>query len=183
MSRSKIPDVLFDLGQELELDLDFNTCLPNGDSVLLGFQMYEALIYCPGHQDEARRLSLFFESLLADQSLGTVLAATFNNLELRRGNAIMDYTAMNIWYNQLYRELDAMYNFSLGPSVMALSTVEQLHELTKLDPPYMGEYKGHIYAANGMNATYEDVSGDQIISTWLISMVTCFQHQVKSLIS
>ena len=102
--------------------------------------MYEALRYCPGYQDEAKRLSWFFESLLTDHSLGTVVAATFNNLEPRRGNDIQDYTTMNMWHNYMYKELDARYNFSLGPSVIALSTTEQLVELAKLDPPYLQEY-------------------------------------------
>ena len=95
MDNSKIPDVLFELGQEMKLTVDFNTWLPDDDSVILGFQMYEALLYCPGFQEEAKRLSLFFESLLTDQSLGTVLSATFNNLEPRRGNG---------WNEQSYFE-------------------------------------------------------------------------------
>ena len=47
---------------------------------------------------------------------------------------------MNMWHNYMYKELDARYNFSLGPSVIALSTTEQLVELAKLDPPYLQEY-------------------------------------------
>ena len=102
--------------------------------------MYVALLYCPDHHDEAKRLSLFFESLLTNHTLGTVLAATFNNLETRLDNDKMDYTTMHMWHNYLYKELDARYNFSLGPSVIALSTTEQLVELAKLDPPYLREY-------------------------------------------
>ena len=140
MSSLDIPYVLFELGEELNLNLDFNIWLPNDEYVTLGFQMYAALRYCPSYQDEAKRLSLFFESLLTDHSLGTVVAATFNNLEPRLGNRIHDYTTMNMWHNYLYKELDARYNFSLGPSVIALSTTEQLVELAKLDPPYLREY-------------------------------------------
>ena len=135
LSILKIEDVLFELEEELRLDLDFNTWLPDDDSVILGFQMFEALLYCQDHQDEAKRLSLFFDSLLTDQSLCTVLSATFNNLEARRGNDIQDYTAVNMWHNFLYKELDARYNFSFGSSVIALSTTEQLQELAKLKPP------------------------------------------------
>ena len=125
----------------LTLNFDFNIWLPDDESVMLGFQWYEALCYCPGHQDEGKRLALFFESLLTDHSLSTVLAATFNNLEPTQGNAIQDYTPMNMWFHYLYKELDAWYNFSLGSTVIALSTTGQLQELTKLDPPYMAEYK------------------------------------------
>ena len=78
---------------------------------------------------------------MEDNSLGTVLSATFNNLEPKLGNDIKDYTAMNMWYNYLYKELDTKYNFSLAASVIALSTTEQLVELEKLDPPYFREYK------------------------------------------
>ena len=48
---------------------------------------------------------------------------------------------MNKWFNYLYKELDAWYNFSLGPTVIALSTNEQLQELLKLDPPYLDKYE------------------------------------------
>ena len=140
MCTDHIPEVLFELGQELRLNIGFNTLLPDDYSVKLGFQMYVALLYCPDHHDEAKRLSLFFESLLTNQTLGTVLAATFNNLETGLDSDIMDYTTMHMWHNYLYKKLDARYNFSLGASVIALSTTEQLVELAKLDPPYLREY-------------------------------------------
>ena len=56
------------------------------------------------------------------------------------GNTIEDYTAINMWY----KELDTRYNFSVGPTVVALSTTEQLKELAKLDSPYLGEHKEYV---------------------------------------
>ena len=138
----KIPDVLFEFGQHLRLNWGFYTWLPNDESVKLGFQMYEALHFCADHQDEGKRLSLFFESLLTGHTLGTVLASTFNNLEPRLDTGIQDYTAMTMWHNYLYKELDTRYNFSLGPSVIVLSTSEQLQELARLEPPYLREFGG-----------------------------------------
>ena len=67
----------------------------------------------------------------------TVVASTLNILKPKMGNEIEDYTAINMWY----KELDARYNFSVGPTVVALSTSEQLQELDKLDPPYMTSEK------------------------------------------
>ena len=81
---------------------------------------------------------MFFESLLNNHSLGTVLAATFNNLE---DSGIQGNTAINMWYKYLYKEFDSRFNFSLGQSVIAISTIEQLKELSKLDPPYLDQYK------------------------------------------
>ena len=63
----KIPipeEVLFEMAQELQIAVNYDTWLPYDDSVMLGFQMYQALLYCPDHQDEAKRQFAFFESLL-----------------------------------------------------------------------------------------------------------------------
>ena len=81
---------------------------------------------------------MLFESLLTDHSLGTVVAATFNNVE---DSDIQDNTAMNMWHKYLYKELDSRFNFFLGSSVVAISTNEQLQELAMRDPPYLDQYR------------------------------------------
>ena len=133
--------VLFEMGQDMMMDISFDFWLADDDSVKLGFQMYEALHFCPDHQDEGKRLSLFFESLLTNHSLGTVVAATFYNVEERQDSGIQDYTSMNMWHKYLYKELDSRFNFTLGPSVVAISTVEQLKEMRKHDPLYLEQYE------------------------------------------
>ena len=127
--------------QELKVGINFNAWLADDDhAVKIGFQLYAALLFCPNHQDEAKRLSLFFESLITSHPLTTVMSATFNNLG-SSNNGIQDYTAMKMWFNYLYREFDTTLNFSLGPNVIALSTEKQLRDLAMLDPPYLSDTK------------------------------------------
>ena len=120
------------------LDIRFNVWLADDDSLKLGFQMYEALQFCPDHQDEGKRLALFFESLMTNHSLETAVAATFNNVD---DSDIQDHTTINLWQKYLYKELDSRFNFSLGQRVIAISTIEQLQELAKLGPPYLDQYR------------------------------------------
>ena len=136
LRETQITEVIVKTRQELKIDLGSNTWLPNDDLIKHGFKMYAALLYCPDQRVENKRLSLFFESLLTHHSLSTVVAATVNSLKAKRGNDIDDYTAINLWY----KELDARYNLSLGPTVIALSTSEQLDQLAKFDLPYLTEY-------------------------------------------
>ena len=82
------------------------------------------------------RLEVFFKHILTNERLTSVVASTIHNLKPRAGDSIKDLSPVELWYN----ELDARYNFSLGPAVIALSTTEQLEQLTKLDPPYLKPY-------------------------------------------
>ena len=157
LTEYQIANVIFNTAQELKFDFGICTWLSDDESVELGFQMYEGLLYRPDHQEEAKRLFSFFESLLMDHSLSTVVAAAVNNLETKVGNEIKDYSGMNTWY----KTLDARYNFSLGNAVMALSTTEQLVELAKSNPPYLAQYKELANCTDGTKTTCEklDISG------------------------
>ena len=123
-----------------ELGVGFNPLLwpvDDDDTVDLGFQLYMTLLYCPDNQDEKGRLATFFENLITHEYLTSVVASTMHNLKPRAGGNINDFSPVDMWYN----DLDARYNFSLGPAVIALSTTEQLEHLAKLDPPYLTQYK------------------------------------------
>ena len=119
--------------------------------------MYEVVRFCPDHQHEATRLSVLFQHLLTEHSLGTVVAATFNNVD---ASDIQDNTTMNMWHKYLYKELDSRFNFSLGQSVIALSTVDQLKELAKLDPPYLDKYEEIVKCTDQLQTCEkQDLSG------------------------
>ena len=141
VSQGEMFAVLYQIGLELNLTVNFPTWIPDDDddSIRLGIQLYAALLFCPDHTDEAKRISLFFEPLIINETLATVLSATFNNLE-QSNNGIQDYTPINLWYNHLYKRLDSRFNFSLDSSVIALSSLDQLTQLKKLDPPYLARY-------------------------------------------
>ena len=124
--------------QELNLTISFDSWIPEGD-LALGAQLLSAIWYCPHQLVEAAKLSVFFEFLLTNHSLEAVVAATMNSIQPRGGNTIKDFTAMNMWYN----ELDKRYNFSIDPIVATLSTSDQLKQLKKLDPPFMKDVNGN----------------------------------------
>ena len=96
---------------------------------------------CSQRLVEAAKLSVFFEALLINHSIETVVAATMNSIQPRAGNTIIkDFTAINKWYN----ELDKRYNFSIGHIVAALSTTEQMKQLKKVDPPFLEDFNGTL---------------------------------------
>ena len=138
----RVAQVIVQSGQELNLRYGFNTCISSDseEELVLATKLFSVLHYCPQHLVESAKLSVFFESLLKDHSLETVLAATMHNLQPRAVNNIKDFTAMNMWFEHLSKR----YSFSIGPSIIAMSTTEQLLNLAKLDPPYLREYQNAI---------------------------------------
>ena len=61
---------------------------------------------------EASKLSVFFEFLIENHNLRTVLASTALNVEPRSGNMINNFATINMWFERLSER----YNFSLGPN-------------------------------------------------------------------
>ena len=125
------------VAQELNLTIGFDGWIPEAD-LGLGAKIYLVIRECSQHFVEAAKLSVFFESLLTNHSIETVVAATINSIQPRGGNALKDFTAINKWYD----ELDKRYNFSIGPIVAALSNTDQLKQLKKLDPPFLEDFNG-----------------------------------------
>ena len=78
-------------------------------------------------------MSKLFESLIANHSLTTVVAATMHNIQPRAGDNIKDFTAVNIWYQRL----DERYNFSLDSVLLSLMTSDERTQLETLMPPYV----------------------------------------------
>ena len=104
----------------------------------LGAKIYLVIRECSHRFVEAPKLSVFFEALLINHSLETVVAATMNSIQPRAGDTIKNFTAVNMWYDHL----DQMYNFSIFPIIAALSTNSQLGQLRNLEPPYMKATNG-----------------------------------------
>ena len=114
----------------------WNTWIRDED-IPLGMELYSAIYYCPDHLKEAKYLSLFFNHILTEQTLRTVVATTFHNIQPNGGGWIKDFSAVNMWY----KRLEARYNFSLGPSILGSITSDKLSELVTLHPPYLDEHK------------------------------------------
>ena len=62
-----------------------------------------------------------------------MVAATIHNIQPRAGDNIMDFTAINMWYQRL----DERYNFSLDSVLLPLLNSKSLAELERLKPPFM----------------------------------------------
>ena len=169
-SAKQITELILKIRRELNLDVSQLRWVSDDYLVILGFKMYAAITYCPGNQDEAGRLSLFFESLLTNNhSLSTIVAATVNSLQPVAGDNIKDFSTLNMWY----KELDARYNFSLGPTVIALSNKKQLEELANLDPPYMEDYKDCLDSQGKTTCTKLSRSGTSNFFPCLILNQIC----------
>ena len=97
-------------------------------------ELFVILKNCPRHLSETWRLSKFFENLLQNQNLKTVLAATLHTLEYNASDEMKVF----------YKHLDAKYNISLGKSLIGFSNTRQLEELAALDLPYLEDYREDI---------------------------------------
>ena len=82
---------------------------------------------------EAAKSSILSESLITNENLNTVVAATLHNIQPRAGDNIKDFTAINIWYQRL----DDKYNFSLGPKILPLMNYDSLKQLKTLEAPFL----------------------------------------------
>ena len=142
LKESEEHDVVEKASQELGLMHDVDSWFPwiSDDDMSFGMELYSMIHYCPPITVEAAKLAAFFESLLTNESLNTVVAATIHNIQPRAGDNIKDFNAINMWYERL----DERYNFALASAILGLQTSESLDQLAAFDPPYLREYRDTI---------------------------------------
>ena len=124
-----------------EMDLfDTESFIAQHD-IELGVKLYVILHYCPHSVQESIKLNMFYKDLLMKQNLRTVIQATMNNV-LPGTSTIRDRGTIITFFNRL----DGMYNFTrdITPLMAALSTSDQLKELTKLGLPFVDLYTDTI---------------------------------------
>ena len=131
--------MIYKTAQDLKIHYDSNQWIPKED-LRLGIELFSAIHYCPETLIESAKLFALFESLITNENLNTVVAATMHNIQPRAGDNIKDFTAINMWYERL----EERYNFSLGSVISPLLTTDSLKQLKKLDPPYMKEIETRI---------------------------------------
>ena len=124
--------VINHIQEELQLEYKEYPQISDED-IELGVELYSYLHYCERKVVEAAKLSLFFEELLTNHGLRTVVATTMNNIQPRVGEKLEDLTAMNMWFDHLDKKL----NLSLGPLLVGLSSTSELRSLLELDPPFL----------------------------------------------
>ena len=139
LRETQVADAIYRSGQDLNLKYDWNLWIPEED-LAFGTELYSALFYCPKQLVESAKLSVLFESLLTNQSLNTVVAATLHNIQPRAGDNIKDFTSINMWY----QSLDVRYNFSLGSYILPLLKTDNLTTLESLHPPYLQRHKDFL---------------------------------------
>ena len=137
LSGDEVYQKIIKAAQDINLTITFDSWIPE-DDLALGAQLLSAIKYYPHNMVDAAKMSVFFEFLLTNHNLETVVAATMNSIQPRGGDIIRELTVINTWYE----ELDGRYNFSMGPVVSALSTSEQLKQLKRLDPPFLEDFDG-----------------------------------------
>ena len=151
LNASQIAEVIVDLGFYLgKIEYDWYIRITEKD-IEFGTQIYSALLFCPIHFVENRKINAFFKTLLPSKGgrkseLNSLVAATFHSLLPKPGNIIKDFTALNMWYEALGQK----YNFSLGPTILGLVTTDGLDQLAKHDVPFFKKYK--TYVKNCLNA-------------------------------
>ena len=115
LSNKQAAEVVYKTGQEFNINYDWNTWNPDED-ISFGIQLYSAVHYCPDHLIEAAKLFHFFDNLIQNHSLNTVVAATIQTIQQVVGDSVKDFTAINMWHEKL----DERYNFSLAPIITPL---------------------------------------------------------------
>ena len=133
----------------LDLKINYDNHWIREEDLRLGTELYSVLS-CPAELVEAAKLSKLFESLITNENLNTVVAATMHNIQPRAGDNIKDFTAINMWYQRL----DERYNFSLGPNILPLMTTVNLTKIITLDPPFMQYNAGFIYQQKYMSSVF-----------------------------
>ena len=149
LNENQVAEVIYETGKEHKLRYDVSTSVPEED-LAFGIQLYAAIHSCPDHLVEAAKIFHFFETLISNKTLNTVVAATMQNIQPNADENIKDFTAVNIWYERL----DERYNFSLGPVVLPLLTSDSLERLKSLDPPYLKDLEAKINGDNNMSALF-----------------------------
>ena len=127
--------------KRIEMNLTSYESFTTEHDVELGTKLFIVLHYCPHSVQESIKLSMFYRELLKRQNLKTIIQATMNNV--LPGNTAVEDRATTI---NFFNELDRMYNFTHGltPLMIAISSSDQLRELTKIGLPFLDSYNGII---------------------------------------
>ena len=138
-------EVIRKTADELDLVHGINAWVPEED-LAFGIELYSIIHDCPSNLvAEPGKMSIFFEHLLTNHSLNSLVAATLHSIQPKADKSTEDFTAVNMWYERL----DKRYNFSLGPVVLPLLASDNLTRLASLEPPYLKEYSNenltHVY--------------------------------------
>ena len=140
LDENQMFEVIYKTALNLKINYGYNWI--SEEDLRLGTELYSALS-CPAKLVEAAKLSKLFESLIINENLSTVVAATMHNIQPRAGDNIKDFTAIYMWYQRL----DERYNFSLGPVLLSMLDSKSIQDLVLLEPPFLEELNKVINAS------------------------------------
>ena len=107
------------------------------DDLPLVIEIFSLLHYCPPPQlVQSVKLGILFGKLLVEESMKTLVLAVMNNLKNNFSN--------NSLVDEFFVELDKVYKFKLGPTVLALATTAQLRQMTKKKIPFLKAFSHQI---------------------------------------
>ena len=131
-NETQIAEVIFKTTQDLQLTYESSLWIPDED-LALGLDLYSVLHYCPSKLVEAAKLAALFESILIEENLNTVVAATVHNIQPGANDNVKDFTEINKWYKML----NERYNLTLAPNIYPLLMPDDLSQLKLLLPPFI----------------------------------------------
>ena len=107
------------------------------DDLPLVIEIFSLLHYCPPPQlVQSVKLGILFGKLLVEESMKTLVLTVMNNLKNNFSN--------NSLVDEFFVELDKVYKFKLGPTVLALATTAQLRQMTKKKIPFLKAFSHQI---------------------------------------
>ena len=164
--------VITDINSKLNLTEGGGTETLEGEQDFqLVLQIFSLLRFCPtSHLVNAVKVGLFFQQLLDNHSMRTVVLTLMNMIkpgEIGRNENI------NLLY-ELFNKLDDEYDFQLGPTLLSLSSTSQIRQMSKLDLPYLREYKQMIMKCVERQ---DCVELDEVLQSPGMSMYLIFSFQ------
>ena len=131
--------VIKHIEEELNITDCESTSFSDKDLPLL-VETFSVLHFCSPSLTESIKLETFYEKLLDDGNTKTLLLATVNNM--LKGNVKSKYNKDVL--NQIFDELDHVYNFMLGPAILSLASTAQLRQLENSDIHFLEGFSQDI---------------------------------------
>ena len=115
----------------------------DGDLPLV-VEIFSLLHFCPPLQlVQSVKLGLFYENLLEEENMRTLVLAALNNLK--------NNVDKNSRVDEFFVELDKVYKFKLGPTVLALASASQLRNM---ETPFLKVFTHQIeHCLEGVDCT------------------------------
>ena len=100
-----------------------------------GVKIFSVLHYCPNYVVEASKIAIFYEHILEEKSLRTIIQTTMNLMS-------PEYETDNLkTVKSFFSEMDKMFKFSLESPLIALTNTEDIGNLMEESLPYLENHK------------------------------------------